>query len=29
MLSYFLKMAIEELLKSGNDFVSNMKQKTT
>nr|WP_321483615.1 hypothetical protein [uncultured Cohaesibacter sp.] len=28
MLSYFLKMAIEELLKSDNDFVSNMKQKT-
>ncbi|WP_319569145.1 hypothetical protein [Cohaesibacter marisflavi] len=28
MLSYFLRMAIEELLKSDNGFVNNMEQKT-
>ncbi|SFN49542.1 hypothetical protein SAMN04488056_10191 [Cohaesibacter marisflavi] len=28
MLSYFLRMAIDELLKSDNGFVNNMEQKT-
>ncbi|WP_321449405.1 hypothetical protein [uncultured Cohaesibacter sp.] len=28
MLTYFLRMAIEELLKSDNGFVNNMEQKS-